>query len=352
MSPIFTVFYTHTVTVTMIINPIFLSIAAMLVSLGLGLLFRRLLVNRLKKTVLDNWIIQTLGVLVIVIPLVLGSFGALAIWNTNQFDLFFTANVLKKTDVLLNLSWLLIQTLLLIALGIGIARTIQAVIVRSFGDSRVDINMRTLIARVLYFVILIIAVFWILAVWQIPIGIPITILGAFTVTLTVAFQDILKNLVAGVYILVERPFYIGDQINVTSGAITYVGKAEDIQLRATKLRLVSGEEVSVPNSFIFGNPVVNNTYYGERRAIVAVTLPQTDFSQETTIKDILQILKNHDMVTAKPDPAVMVSGFAEEKISLQVRFWVTTGQVIDISDILYELHELLPQAEIAVKEPV
>jgi len=336
----------------MIINPVLLSIAAMLVSLGLGLLFRRLLVNRLKKTVLDNWIIQTLGIIVIVIPLILGSFGALAIWNTNQFDQFFAANVLKKTDVLLSLSWLLVQTVLLIALGIGIARTIQTVIIRSFGDSRVDINMRTLIGRVLYFLILVIAVFCILAVWQIPIGIPITVLGAFTVALTVAFQDILKNLVAGVYILVERPFYIGDQINITSGMITYVGKAEDIQLRATKLRLVSGEEVSVPNSFIFGNPIINNTYYGERRAIVTVTLPQADFSQETTIKDILQILKGHDMVTAKPDPTVMVSGFAEEKISLQVRFWVTTGQIIDISDILYELHELLPQAEIAVKEPV
>ncbi len=351
MSPVFTILFTHTATVSMIVNST-LSVATVLVSLGLGIWLRRLLVNRLKKTVLDNWIIQTLGVIVIVIPLALGSFGALAIWNANLVAHFLNSSVLTKTDVLFSFSWQFVQTLLLAALGIGVARTLRTITIRSIGDSRVDINMRTLIARVLYLLILIIAAFWILSVWQIPIAIPITVLGAFTVTLTVAFQDILKNLVAGVYLLVERPFYIGDQINMTSGMITYVGKVEDIQLRATKLRLVSGEEVSVPNSFIFGNPVINNTYYGERRAILMVTLPQTEFSQAETITDILHVLKNHAAVTEKPDPAVMVNSFVEEKISLQVRFWVTTGQVIDISDILYELHELLPQAEITLKEPV
>ena len=265
---------------------------------------------------------------------------------------FLDLNVLRKTDILISFFWQLVQSLLLAALGMGVARTIRAITIRGFGDSRVDINMRTLIARVLYFLILAITGFWILSVWQIPIGIPITVLGAFTVTLTVAFQDLLKNLVAGVYILVERPFYIGDQINITSGMITYVGKVEDIQLRATKLRQVSGEEVSIPNSFIFGNPVIDNTHYGERRAILIVTLTQADFSQEATIHSVLEALKTHDSITSKPDPSVMAAGFAEDNIILQVRFWVTTGQIIDISDILYELHELLPQAEIAVKEPM
>lgn len=329
-----------------------LSVAMILASLGLGILLRRLLVNSLKKTFLDNWITQTLGVVVIAVPLVLGFLGALALWNAPFVTQFLDVSIFRKTDLLINFSWQFIQSLLLAALGIGVARTVRAITIRGFGESRVDINMRTLIARVLYVLILAITGFWILSVWQIPIGIPITVLGAFTVTLTVAFQDLLKNLVAGVYILVERPFYIGDQINITSGMITYVGKVEDIQLRATKLRQVSGEEVSVPNSFIFGNPIINNTYYGERRAIVVVILPQADFSQEATLHNILEILKNHDSVTSKPDPSVMAAGFTDDKITLHVRFWVTTGQIIDISDILYELHELLPQAEIVVKEPV
>ncbi|MBA2678026.1 MAG: mechanosensitive ion channel [Ktedonobacteraceae bacterium] len=329
-----------------------LSVAMILASLGLGILLRRLLVNSLKKTVLDNWITQTVGVVVIAVPLVLGFLGALALWNAPFVTQFLDASIFRKTDLLIGFSWQLVQSLLLAAFGIGVARTLRAITIRSIGESRVDINMRTLIARVLYILILSITGFWILSVWQIPIGIPITVLGAFTVTLTVAFQELLKNLVAGVYILLERPFYIGDQINITSGMITYVGKVEDIQLRATKLRRVSGEEVSVPNSFIFDNPIINNTYYGERRAIVAVTLLQADFSQEATIHNILEILKNHDAVMSKPDPTVMVAGFVDDKIALEVRFWVTTGQVIDISDILYELHELLPQAEIVVREPL
>ena len=69
--PVLAIFSIRAVTVTMIITSV-LSIAMILASLGLGFLLRRLLVNSLKKTVLDNWITQTLGVVVIAVPLILG----------------------------------------------------------------------------------------------------------------------------------------------------------------------------------------------------------------------------------------------------------------------------------------
>jgi small-conductance mechanosensitive channel len=127
---------------------------------------------------------------------------------------------------------------------------------------------------------------------------------------------------------------------------------EDIQLRATRLRLISGEEVSVPNLLIFGNAVINNTHYGERRSILEVTLPVAEFSREETNSLILQALDGYEEVMAKPEPAVMIVLYAEGKVTLHVRFWVATGQIIDISSVMYELHELLPTANISVKEPV
>ncbi|MBO0789812.1 MAG: mechanosensitive ion channel family protein, partial [Ktedonobacteraceae bacterium] len=156
----------------------------------------------------------------------------------------------------------------------------------------------------------------------------------------------------GFYILLERPFYIGDQINMTSGMTTFTGKVEDIQLRVTKLRLISGEEVAIPNMLIFANAVVNNTFYGERRATVLVTLPQEAFTPEETQQQMTTILRELDQVMEKPEPQVIFSGIADGKVTLTLRFWVASGQNIDISRIVYKLYEVLPTAELTIKEPL
>lgn len=349
---------------TLIINSIMLAASAVVINIalssamvvaavGLGILLRRLLIRRLQKTVLDAWIIQALGVLVIAIPSILGIIGGLAIFNAS-----FVVNALKMSASSTNsLDYIgglysIVQTILIAVLGYGIARTIRAVTLRSLGTSRIDINIRILFARVLYIITLCVTLAFLLSVWNVPIGVPVAVLGTFTVALTVALQDILKNLVAGFYILIERPFHIGDQVNITSGPVTYIGKVEDIQLRTTILRQTSGEEVSVPNLVIFSNAVINNTHFGKRRSILLLTMPQDDFERDETTSQILLLLKNYDEVMERPEPIVMVNGYEEGKILLHVQFWIATEQTIDISAIIYELHHLLPQASIAVKEPV
>ncbi len=334
----------------MIVN-IVLDIVIVLAALVLGLLCRRLLVRRLAKTVLDKWLIYTLGAVAIALPLILGTIAALAIWSTNVLSTVLDFFGLNKHNIP-TLTGNVFQTLLLIGLGIGVARTLRSITIRGLGMNRVDINLRTLIARIFYFLTLVVAGFWILSIWQVPIGIPAAIVGALTVALTVSLQDIIKDLVAGFYILMERPFFIGDQINITVGMITYIGKVQDINLRATKLRLVSGEEANIPNATVFGSSVINNTYYGERRAVLTATLAQTDFSQEETRARILSTLQEVENVLAKPEPEVMISSFTEEKITLLIRFWIASGQVVDISKELYAIHALLPSAEITVREPL
>src|SRR5579884_607944 len=164
-------------------NPIvqiILVILTIVVALGLGLLLRRKLVARLKKTVLDNWIIQTLGVLVFLPVFIIAAPIAFIIsyWGTGALAALFSSLAGSFNDAFKNLNptafiWNLFQTALLIALGIGIARTIKAVTIRSLGESRIDVNIRTLIGRILYIIILLLAAIWILSIWNISLGIPV-----------------------------------------------------------------------------------------------------------------------------------------------------------------------------------
>src|SRR4026209_225982 len=91
------------------------------------------------------------------------------------------------------------------------------------------------------------------------------ILGSFSVVgivLGLSLQDILKNFFAGIWVLVERPFRIGDTIEVGG----YSGGVEDIPFRTTLLRTVDAQQVIVPNGTFMTGSVVNLTRFPTRRA--------------------------------------------------------------------------------------
>src|SRR5947209_14146396 len=163
----------------------------------------------------------------------------------------------------------------------------------------------------------------------------------------------LKDLVAGFYILLERPFHIGDQITIgdENKPPTHTGVVEDVQIRATKLRIVSGEQVTVPNSLIFGGIVINNSYYGERRATISLTLPQEGFVKDETRDQIIKALKEIEAVIPKPEPAVMITGYTGNSITLTVRYWVANRQQAAISQVIYSLRKVLPNADLTILEP-
>jgi small-conductance mechanosensitive channel len=323
---------------------IILTVFIALLALIVGLLLRLLLVRRLKQTVLDNWLIQTLGVIVVLVPLIIAGAATLfilGIINENQIG-----GLLKSTNPidLAPVVWSIVQVPLVLVLGVGIARTLSKLALRN--QSHLDINLRTLISRICYITTLLITGFWILTLLQISVTVPVAVIGSLAVAGAFSIQDILKDLVAGFYILMERPFHIGDEINTAA----YTGQVEDIQIRATKLRLVSGEQVTIPNSMVFGGVVVNNTFYGERRATIAATMPQEEYKRKETPELMLKTLQEIDTVMVKPEPAVFITGYTGKQVTLTIRFWIANRQLATVSEVMYTLRTVLPDVDFAVLE--
>jgi small conductance mechanosensitive channel len=80
----------------------------------------------------------------------------------------------------------------------------------------------------------------------------IKMLGIGSVAIGFAFQNILQNFLAGILILMQEPFQIGDWINVTG----LEGRVEDIQTRATVVATAKSTRIVIPNAVLFTNPVV------------------------------------------------------------------------------------------------
>jgi small-conductance mechanosensitive channel len=79
----------------------------------------------------------------------------------------------------------------------------------------------------------------------------IKMLGVGSVAIGFAFQNILQNFLAGILLLVQEPFQIGDWISITG----LDGKVEDIQARATVISAADGKRIVIPNAVLFTNPV-------------------------------------------------------------------------------------------------
>ncbi len=340
-------------------------IVSLLVALSIGLFLRYLLVHRLKKTILDNWLIQILGFLVIIPPIIIGIVIAAAFIG------------IKATDMLLYLSlvlpdifnkqsfgqliWNLALSVLIFLVAIGVGRTLLKVITTGTTKERLGVNATVLLGRSMYIVVLFVAFLFILAVWNIQFGIPAAVISVITVGLTFVFQDLLKNIVAGVYILIEGPFHIGETITTD----VYTGKVENVELRATKLRLPSGEQVIVPNSMLFTGVVINKTIYGEKRCSIAITMPLDKYNRDQTAACILKTIKGVSGVRLKPEPVLSlstvagafgnstgtVSGYTGEIITLIMRFWIPEGGDASISEVMIALREALPYADLTIREP-
>jgi small-conductance mechanosensitive channel len=101
---------------------------------------------------------------------------------------------------------------------------------------------------------------------------------------------------------------------------------------------------------VFGGIVVNNSYYGERRAVITLALPQEKYVPDETTSQIVKMVKGFENVVDKPEPSAMLTNFAAGKVTLTIRFWIIREQFATISEVMHALHKLLPDGEMTLQE--
>jgi small-conductance mechanosensitive channel len=165
----------------------------------------------------------------------------------------------------------------------------------------------------------------------------IATLGLGTVAIGFAFQDIFKNFLAGILILIQRPFHINDQIIVGD----YEGTVEQIDVRTTNLRTYDGERILMPNSEVFTSAVRVRTAFDQRRTDLAVGV---DYNASLpAVQDILQaaIAGVEGVLDNKP-PEIDIVGFGDSSIDFVVRYWTHPRQP--------QVRQIQTRAIIAIKE--
>ncbi|MGF1522271.1 MAG: mechanosensitive ion channel family protein [Leptolyngbyaceae cyanobacterium] len=178
----------------------------------------------------------------------------------------------------------------------------------------------------------------------------IALLGLSSVAVGFAFQDIFKNFLAGILLLLNQPFQVNDQIVVSD----YEGTVETIDIRSTRIRNYQGEIIIIPNSVVFTNSIEVLTQRPHRRTDLAIGL---DYN--TPLPKARQLLQETAAkvqgVLADPEVEVDIVGFGGSSIDFVVRYWTRPTKVVvrrTQTQVIMALKEACDKADLNIPYPI
>ena len=257
--------------------------------------------------------------------------------------------------------WMLIHGSVTVCITLLVALWLASLIEkRLMLASPMDGNMREVMARLAKALLLMISLLLSLSL----VGIDVTALsvfsGALAVGLGFGLQKIASNYVSGFIILLDRSIRLGNLVAVdekTSGTVT------QITTRYTVLRTLTGTEVIIPNEYLVSN-IVRNLSFTDTRVRVALSV-QVAYSTnlEKAMSLMTEAARCHSRVLSDPEPAVLLTEFADSGINLELGFWIsdpetgTAGVRSDINLVIWKefrenaIEIPFPQREVRILRP-
>lgn len=148
--------------------------------------------------------------------------------------------------------------------------------------------------------------------------------GILTVAIGFASQTSASNMISGLFLLVEKPFEIGNVIEVG----TTVGEVVGIDMLSVKLRTRDNLYVRIPNEMLIKTPVVNRSRFPIRRIDLMVGIAYAEDVQKVEAL-LLALAEKDPACLEEPKAFVLVTAFGPSSVDLQFSFWVPKDKVLE-----------------------
>ena len=222
-------------------------------------------------------------------------------------------------------------------------------------ETKVDNVIFDLLTRFVGVIIYVVAI--ILALDLLGINVMPFVAGAGVLGIAIGFaaKDTLSNLIAGVLLVIDRPFEIGDRIEVwtaPAGSSTW-GDVIDIGIRATRIKTTDNIVIVIPNNEIMKRDIINYTIISSKiRVRINIGLAY-DANLPKAKKIILDIADGIEWIATEPKPKVVVRLFGESSVDLQVRVWIKNARkrMDTISEITDRVKEAFDRQGIEIPYP-
>lgn len=213
----------------------------------------------------------------------------------------------------------LIGAVLILLIGLKIAKVIRKMVARSFEKVGMEVSLRRFLLPLIQFVLYGIVIFMAAERLGVKSSSIIALFGSAGITIGLALQESLSNFAGGILILLMRPFKVGDYIVCDDGE----GTVSMIGLVYTVLQTSDNKRTVIPNGSLSNSPLTNVTAQEKRRVDIRVGIGYS--SDLKKAKEILEkIYREHPLIIQDDPIDVFVDELADSAVMLGGRGWTET----------------------------
>jgi potassium-dependent mechanosensitive channel len=200
-----------------------------------------------------------------------------------------------------------------------------------------------------YYVVLFLGLLAALAAAGFQVGQLTLVFGALGVGIGFGLQDVVRNFVAGMILMFERPLQRGDTVEVAG----VLGQVREIGLRATVVTTFEGADVVVPNGMLLADKMVNWTLNGTRRRFDLNISTHYSADPQRTMDLLVEIARSCTQVASTPAPACIMTGLAPGELQFNIRAWTKDfgDWVAARTELAMKIRNGLAEAGIEVPRP-
>ena len=211
----------------------------------------------------------------------------------------------------------------LLVLGIVLA-TFVARSVGRLVETRTTRHHQVMIRRVFFYLVFLLFAIAALREAGFSLEVVLGAAGILTVAIGFASQTTASNIISGLFLVMEKPFEIGDTIEVDAT----IGEVVAIDLLSVKLRTADNLYVRIPNETLIKTRVINRSRFPIRRIDLVLGIAYAEDVEK--VQDLLlELAQQNTVCLEEPKPFVLVTGFGASSVDLQFSFWVPREEFLD-----------------------
>jgi len=196
-------------------------------------------------------------------------------------------------------------------------RILMLIMRRTLRKSTVDETTYSFVETAVKYIVLTIGVVGALDAVGIDTGALLTSLGIVGVTIGFAARDSLSNFISGIIIFIDRPFVLGDLVEIDDK----YGRVSEITLRSTRVVTSDGRMLAVPNTEVVNKTVASYTNFPNLRLDIPITIA-VDEDIERTRQILLGLTENDPEYLNAPAPRVIVTALNDYNVAIELQAWL------------------------------
>lgn len=186
-----------------------------------------------------------------------------------------------------------------------------------FRSSNLDETSQSFIITIVKYTILLIGLVNAFSIVGIDTAGLLASLGIAGITIGFAARDAFSNLISGILIFLDRPFVIGDLVEVGE----FYGRVEEITMRSTRIITPDGKMLAVPNAEIINKTVTSYTNFPNLRLDIQVTIGVSE-DVDKSRRVLLSVIEGDPDYLDTPPPRVIVTQLNDYNIALELQAWI------------------------------